>query len=123
MSLPALNEHVDNEGNYEIDNDNEYIEMHNEILTDTITPQPPIFESDDNLEHLNDSIDSLCAEEVGGEAILEKNELNVNDDDSKSDNTEKGKRGRVQNSKNIDYATIAHFESKSEFEKYWTDNH
>ena len=52
--------------------------MHNEILIDAITPQTPIFESDDNLAPLNYSIDSLCAEEVEGEAILKKTRKTTN---------------------------------------------
>ena len=66
---------------------------------------------------LDESIDLLCAEEVGDGALLEQElENDVECDESaKESNTKKG-RGQ-----NKDYEIIKQFESEKEFDTYWKE--
>ena len=72
-----------------------------------------------NREQLHDeSYDSLSAEEVGGEAVMEKhNDENIESPKSIDDTAViKGRGGNYQ------YTLIQHFECKSENDKYWLEN-
>ena len=110
--------------------DYDYVEKNNkesggeymEVCTfENLNKTPPL--GPDNLNpSLDDTIDSLCAEEVGGEAVLEKDIETEVDDDTNNSNGGVEENARKGRGRNKEYVKIEQFESKEEFDKYWSDN-